>query len=59
MATMEKVPMLAEGYERLTADLKHLRSERPKKHSVDPRHCELLFSGNNKPDSTHACLRDR
>jgi transcription elongation factor GreA len=30
MATMEKVPMLAEGYERLTADLKHLRSERPK-----------------------------
>ncbi|MGB7374690.1 transcription elongation factor GreA [Pontixanthobacter sp.] len=27
---MEKVPMLAEGYERLTADLKALRSERPK-----------------------------
>ena len=24
MATMEKVPMLAEGYERLTADLKVL-----------------------------------
>lgn len=30
MATMEKVPMLAEGYERLTADLKTLREERPK-----------------------------
>ena len=27
---MEKVPMLAEGYERLTADLKVLRDERPK-----------------------------
>src|SRR5690606_10540700 len=26
---MEKVPMLAEGYERLTADLKALREERP------------------------------
>ena len=30
MATMEKVPMLAEGYEQLTADLKALRTERPK-----------------------------
>lgn len=30
MATMEKVPMLAEGYERLTTDLKALRAERPK-----------------------------
>ncbi|WP_375289794.1 transcription elongation factor GreA [Qipengyuania sp.] len=30
MATMEKVPMLAEGYEKLTADLKLLRAERPK-----------------------------
>jgi transcription elongation factor GreA len=30
MATMEKVPMLAEGYERLTADLKVLREERPR-----------------------------
>ena len=30
MATMEKVPMLVEGYERLTADLKALREERPK-----------------------------
>ncbi|WP_120717924.1 transcription elongation factor GreA [Tsuneonella amylolytica] len=30
MATMEKVPMLAEGYERITADLKVLRAERPK-----------------------------
>ncbi|MEM7664581.1 MAG: transcription elongation factor GreA [Pseudomonadota bacterium] len=29
MATMEKVPMLAEGYERLTSDLKALREERP------------------------------
>jgi transcription elongation factor GreA len=29
MATMEKVPMLAEGYERLTSDLKALRAERP------------------------------
>ena len=29
MATMEKVPMLAEGYERLTTDLKALRDERP------------------------------
>ena len=27
---MEKVPMLAEGYERITADLKALRAERPK-----------------------------
>ena len=27
---MDKVPMLAEGYERLTADLKALRAERPK-----------------------------
>jgi transcription elongation factor GreA len=27
---MEKVPMLAEGYERLTAELKALREERPK-----------------------------
>jgi transcription elongation factor GreA len=27
---MEKVPMLAEGYERLIADLKVLRAERPK-----------------------------
>ena len=27
---MEKVPMLAEGYERLTADLKTLRAERPR-----------------------------
>ena len=27
---MEKVPMLAEGYERLTADLKALRVERPR-----------------------------
>ncbi|WP_299192442.1 transcription elongation factor GreA [uncultured Erythrobacter sp.] len=30
MATMDKVPMLAEGYERLTTDLKALREERPK-----------------------------
>ena len=30
MATMEKVPMLAEGYEQLTAELKELRAERPK-----------------------------
>ena len=27
--SMEKVPMLAEGYEKLTADLKVLRAERP------------------------------
>ena len=27
---MERVPMLAEGYEKLTADLKALRQERPK-----------------------------
>ncbi|WP_115366145.1 transcription elongation factor GreA [Alteripontixanthobacter maritimus] len=27
---MEKVPMLAEGYEKLTADLKAFRAERPK-----------------------------
>ena len=27
---MDKVPMLAEGYEKLTADLKVLRAERPK-----------------------------
>ncbi|UAB77089.1 transcription elongation factor GreA [Erythrobacter sp. SCSIO 43205] len=30
MATMDKVPMLAEGYERLTAELKALREERPR-----------------------------
>lgn len=30
MASIEKVPMLAEGYEKLTADLKTLRAERPK-----------------------------
>lgn len=29
MASVEKVPMLAEGYEKLTADLKMLRAERP------------------------------
>ncbi|MEP2235294.1 MAG: transcription elongation factor GreA [Alteripontixanthobacter sp.] len=27
---MDKIPMLAEGYEKLTADLKALRAERPK-----------------------------
>jgi transcription elongation factor GreA len=27
---MERVPMLAEGYEKLTADLQYLRGERPK-----------------------------
>ena len=30
MASVEKVPMLAEGYEKLTADLQALRKERPK-----------------------------
>ena len=30
MASVEKLPMLAEGYEKLTADLKALREERPK-----------------------------
>lgn len=30
MASIEKLPMLAEGYERLTAELKALREERPK-----------------------------
>lgn len=30
MASIEKLPMLAEGYERLTADLKVLREERPR-----------------------------
>ena len=29
MATVEKMPMLQEGYDRLTADLKRLRIERP------------------------------
>ncbi|TXH16555.1 MAG: transcription elongation factor GreA [Gammaproteobacteria bacterium] len=29
MATMDKMPMLAEGFEKLTADLKRLREERP------------------------------
>jgi transcription elongation factor GreA len=29
MATMDKMPMLAEGYEKLTRDLKRLREERP------------------------------
>ena len=30
MASVEKMPMLAEGYERLTRELKALREERPK-----------------------------
>ena len=30
MASVEKLPMLAEGYEKLTAELKILREERPK-----------------------------
>ena len=30
MASVEKLPMLAEGYEKLTAELKALRDERPK-----------------------------
>jgi len=30
MASVEKLPMLAEGYEKLTAELKALRAERPK-----------------------------
>lgn len=30
MASIEKLPMLAEGYERLIADLKALREERPR-----------------------------
>ena len=30
MASVEKVPMLADGYEKLTADLKALREERPR-----------------------------
>jgi len=30
MATIEKLPMLAEGYEKLSADLKVLREERPR-----------------------------
>src|ERR1043166_2991441 len=30
MASIEKLPMLAEGYEKLTAELKVLREERPK-----------------------------
>ncbi len=30
MASIEKVPMLAEGYEKLIADLKTLRDERPR-----------------------------
>ena len=29
MATVEKMPMLQEGYEKLTADLKRLKEERP------------------------------
>ena len=29
MASVEKMPMLAEGYERLTAEIKALREERP------------------------------
>ena len=29
MASVEKLPMLAEGYERLTAEIKALREERP------------------------------
>ena len=30
MASVEKLPMLAEGYERLIAELKALREERPR-----------------------------
>ena len=30
MASVEKLPMLAEGYERLIGELKALREERPK-----------------------------
>jgi transcription elongation factor GreA len=30
MASVDRLPMLAEGYERLTAELKQLREERPK-----------------------------
>lgn len=30
MASIEKLPMLAEGYERMTAELKALRDERPR-----------------------------
>ena len=30
MATTDRLPMLAEGYERITAELKALREERPK-----------------------------
>jgi transcription elongation factor GreA len=30
MASVEKLPMLAEGYERLTAEIKALREERPR-----------------------------
>ncbi len=33
MATVEKMPMLQEGYEKLTADLRRLKAERP--HIVD------------------------
>jgi len=33
MATVEKMPMLQEGYEKLTADLRRLKDERP--HIVD------------------------
>ena len=29
MATVEKMPMLQEGYEKLTADLRRLKDERP------------------------------
>ena len=47
MATMEKVPMLAEGYERLTADLKVLRAERPK--IVDAIEEELQEKHDLKP----------
>ena len=29
MASFDKMPMLAEGFEKLTSDLKRLRTERP------------------------------
>jgi transcription elongation factor GreA len=53
---MEKVPMLAEGYERLTADLKVLRAERPK--IVDARE-EARAHGDLSENAEYHAAKER